>query len=363
MKTNPVKILFNTWANSDNINAQSLTAREIAIRLNPEKFISTFFLGWKKECDQRLSDKPNIKIVKTPPRLGSLTIFHELLFGRHDIIFYPMLNTRAFMLYWHLKKFGRKKIIINNFECSFDQFMDANKDNPEKINLYTKCGDINFGITPDIRQSFKKAFNMDIGMIPLGVDLSCFKPVERNDRKYPVRVLYVASIQPRKQTHLILEFANKMKNEPVEFHIIGPVIGGYKYMENLLEQKKITHLDNVHFHGPMLQKDIVSWMQKSDIYILPSRLEGFGKTTIEAAATGLPSIIFDDYKSTTVADNVTGFQVKTEKEMLERLRLLVNDQNLRIKMGKAAAEYVNQFSWDKIAKKWEKVFLHAVSIK
>ena len=38
-----IKILFNVFADGDNVNAQSLNAREIALRLSPGRYQSTFF--------------------------------------------------------------------------------------------------------------------------------------------------------------------------------------------------------------------------------------------------------------------------------------------------------------------------------
>jgi len=48
-----IHILFNTWANCDNVNAQSLTAREIALRLDPDQFVSWLYLSWDKKPDNR----------------------------------------------------------------------------------------------------------------------------------------------------------------------------------------------------------------------------------------------------------------------------------------------------------------------
>ena len=110
----------------------------------------------------------------------------------------------------------------------------------------------------------------------------------------------------------------------------------------------------------MLQEEIYQWMRECDIFVLPSRLEGFGKVTIEAGATGLPAIIFSDYQSTAVVDGVTGFQVAAFGEMYDRVELLMRDRDLRLRMGEAAAEYVKQFSWDHITKKWEDVFTRIV---
>ena len=97
-------------------------------------------------------------------------------------------------------------------------------------------------------------------------------------------------------------------------------------------------------------------MRDSDIFILPSRVEGMPKVTLEAAATGLPCIVFSDYKTPSVVDGMTGFQVETFEQMLNRLQLLIQDEDLRRRMGAAATSYAKQFDWDHIAAQWEATF-------
>ena len=343
------------------MNAQSLTAREIALRLNPDRFASTLFLPWKKEPDLRLLRQAKIRFVRIPPRFGSLVIARELLWGQQDILFYPSINERASRLFWQFRGWGRPKRIIENVECSLAQ-IQAESERAIKFTLQNIRGsDRCFAITPAISASFDQEYGLETEVIPLGVNLNLFMPMDRTDRTAPVRVLCVASIQPRKQPHLIVKLAKLMRTEPVEFHLIGPVIGDASYKGQLLMEKEQNGLDNVTFHGPMSQEEISQWMRQSDVFVLPSRLEGFGKVTIEAGATGLPAIIFSDYQSTTVVDGVTGFQVKTFEEMHDRLQLLVKNRELRLRMGAAAVEHVKQFSWDVIAIKWETVFAELVS--
>src|SRR5262249_55316221 len=102
----PIRILFNTWGNAENVNSQSLTAREIARRLNPDRFASTFFLGAEHQPDAKLSQLPKVHFVRLPARFGSLRIASEMLWGAHDILFYPSLNQRAAQLFWAFRPLG-----------------------------------------------------------------------------------------------------------------------------------------------------------------------------------------------------------------------------------------------------------------
>lgn len=48
--------------------------------------------------------------------------------------------------------------------------------------------------------------------------------------------------------------------------------------------------DGVKFVDPQQQIELVKWFQASDVFVLPSHLEGFGLVALEAIATGTPVI-------------------------------------------------------------------------
>jgi glycosyltransferase involved in cell wall biosynthesis len=110
----------------------------------------------------------------------------------------------------------------------------------------------------------------------------------------------------------------------------------------------------------MPQAQLAAVMRESDLLLHPSRVEGVPKVTLEGAATGLPCVIFDDYQTPSVVDGLTGFQVKTFDEMLERLKLLIADPALRQKMGTAAATHAHAFDWTHVTGRWAEVVEHLV---
>lgn len=355
-KPRRIEILFNVWADERNLNSQSLTAREIALRLDPERFRSQLFVstGWPE--DPRLREHPGIELLRMPPRLGSARILQKLLWGGHDILFYPSLNGRASRLFWRLRRLGRRARVVECLECSWSQLQDIPSADLRHRLRWLRGADFCTAITPPITRSLTEA-GIQAETVPLGVDLELFQPVDRSGREEPWRVVFVGSIQPRKQPHLVLELARRLRHLPVEFHLIGPILGDPGYAEGLVAEKEADGLDSVVFHGAMLQREMVDWLARCDVYVLPSRLEGFGKTTLEAAATGLPAVVFDDYGTTAVVDGETGFAVSTFDDMSRRVERLLQDSELRRSMGAAAADHARGFDWQAIARQWEERFV------
>jgi glycosyltransferase involved in cell wall biosynthesis len=91
--------------------------------------------------------------------------------------------------------------------------------------------------------------------------------------------------------------------------------------------------------------DTAPYYDLIDVFVLPTHREGFGQASLEAQASGVPVVtttatgVIDS-----VQDGITGFLVPVgDSEMLAtRISQLLEDQNLRDRMGQAGREWVVQ---------------------
>jgi glycosyltransferase involved in cell wall biosynthesis len=84
------------------------------------------------------------------------------------------------------------------------------------------------------------------------------------------------------------------------------------------------------------QSNIIQIIQDCHIVLFPSYREGFPKSLIEASAIGRPIIVFDAIGSRdAVANELNGFVVEMNSvsELIKKTELLINDNDLRNKMG------------------------------
>ena len=95
----------------------------------------------------------------------------------------------------------------------------------------------------------------------------------------------------------------------------------------------------------------------SDIFVMPSRdlktkgsIEGFGNTFIEAGYYYLPSIGSNTGGiPNAIEDGKSGFLVNNFNELVEKMKILYLDKDLRLKLGNYAHNRViNFFTWQKI---------------
>ena len=106
--------------------------------------------------------------------------------------------------------------------------------------------------------------------------------------------------------------------------------------------------------------DVINELLDSSIFAFSSRFEGFGMVLIEAMSCGLPVVSFDCPcgPKDIIDDAVDGFLVPNGnvEKFAEGLSKLMNDELLRINMGKAARENVERFNLENIALKWQTLF-------
>ncbi len=111
-------------------------------------------------------------------------------------------------------------------------------------------------------------------------------------------------------------------------------------------------LPDTVFAGFLHGEDLATGYASSDIFFFPSITETFGNVTLEAMASGLPSVTADATGSRSlVRDGETGFLVPVDREdqMIERLMQLLADGQMRRNFGGRAREIaICEHEWDGI---------------
>ncbi|REG98463.1 glycosyltransferase family 4 protein [Flavobacterium aquicola] len=144
-----------------------------------------------------------------------------------------------------------------------------------------------------------------------------------------------------------------------QLDIYGQLAADSEYQEMA---NKLNISNNINFLSPV--KDIQHSYNQSSVFLMTSRTEAFGMVLIEAMASGVPCIAYDCPSGPRVIidDEVNGFLIEDGNSDLfvQKLELLIEDENLRFQMGKAAQESIKKYEIEGIMKKWDKLFLDLI---
>ena len=163
----------------------------------------------------------------------------------------------------------------------------------------------------------------------------------------------VGSLSPQKNQKRMLEVFQKV-------HLIHPdwklIIYGEGTLRNHLESYAV-HLgvqDYVDFPGAT--KNVSSVLSEASIFLLTSKIEGFGLVLIEAMACGLPCVSFmAPGPNSIIEDGKNGYLIQQGDVdgFAKSVCSLIEDSNRRKVMGKYAQTCIQKYSIDSSANSWK----------
>lgn len=131
----------------------------------------------------------------------------------------------------------------------------------------------------------------------------------------------------------------------------------------LIEEAQRRGYSNLSFPGAIRPEKLAEEFRNSTLFVLPSLSEGSPKVAQEAAACGLPIILFGFYEPPSVSHGQNGYLVWNDEECIERVRELVTDPDTARRMGACSALMAQQWNWDLVAPAWEQKVLEQIGAK
>lgn len=175
----------------------------------------------------------------------------------------------------------RKKLVwdvlMSIYQVSLERELINPKNSKSILKLVegiaAKLADLLILDTPSHVDFFSKLHNLPrekFGVVKLGADENVFYPRSLQVNNEHFSVLYYGGFLKNHGVSFIIEAANILREEDIEFQMIGT---GPEF-ENAVKQVQGYHLGNVHFLGYLEQEDLVTKIAEADVC-----LGVFGKTT------------------------------------------------------------------------------------
>ena len=101
--------------------------------------------------------------------------------------------------------------------------------------------------------------------------------------------------------------------------------------------------DKILIFNEIDNSEIYKWYQAMDLFIAPGRYEGFGLTIIEAMASGIPAVAFENVGtySEQIIDKKTGYLINqiSSEELTKKLESIIKNKKLLKEIGKNARHH------------------------
>jgi len=173
-------------------------------------------------------------------------------------------------------------------------------------------------------------------------------------------ILYIGTLQPRKNIPILVEAYAKIKNE---IQGVKLVLAGNKNAHNFDEKieaalmKNGLNGDDVRFSGFIDTKDKAIVYEMAQIFVFPSLYEGFGIPILEAMSVGTPVVASDIAPHREVAeDAVLFFNPDSVEELAKKCETLINDDVLHKALAAKGKEQAQKFSWKTSAGRMVEIF-------
>ena len=133
-----------------------------------------------------------------------------------------------------------------------------------------------------------------ISIVPEGVDVETFKPLDAVPKKDKFRFIYFGRWDYRKGTTEVLRAFGEVFSGRTDVEMIASVENPYPYdglktTEERVDFHKIN-TENIKFIKFTPREDYVKYLQEGDVFVSCARSEGWNLPLIEAMACGTPSL-------------------------------------------------------------------------
>ncbi len=205
----------------------------------------------------------------------------------------------------------------------------------------------------------KKRYGIESVYIPTGVNPPKREPPEMIKKKYGLNkeeyILFAARLVREKGVHYLIEAYNRLKT-PIKLVIAGDALHEEKYKQELYRLAKGNK--NIIFTGFVTGKLLWELFSNCYLFVLPSELEGLPTVLLEAMSYGNCCLVSDIPENVEAIDKYGyTFKNKNIDDLCEKLNFLLQNKDAVELVKQKAKEYVlKNFSWDKIAESFEKIY-------
>lgn len=233
-----------------------------------------------------------------------------------------------------------------------------------KLKKACESADVIVAVSQQTANDVKEFLHVDdsrLRVIYQGCHPSFYKKFSTDDvrKKYSLPseyLLYVGTLEKRKNAGLILKALSRLKNN-IPLVLVGKPT---KYIADLdaIIRKHNLH-DRVKFINNAAFADLPAIYQGASLFVYPSVFEGFGIPIVEAIASGVPVITSNgSCFSEAGGPDCIYVNPSNPEELADAMTMVLDNPGLRTTMVDGSRTYIERFAPSVIASELMKAYSH-----
>nr|WP_156645404.1 glycosyltransferase [Lentibacillus sp. JNUCC-1] len=322
----------------------------------PSKHSKTFGIFVEKQVEALKTKGVQVDVIAIrDPRKGKTFLLKKyimfalkglwnlMIYGKgYDVVHVHYIFPTGLLGILH-KRLWKTKLIVTSHGGDIDQMSKKGS----VIKKYTKKildnADHIITVGEELKSNMEEQFSLNenkISVINMGVNRHIFHHRNRYEARQSLElpkeekvILYVGNIIKAKGLDELVQAYKGLSNviENPSLHLIGEPKDAMYFNEL---KAKAAEEETIYFHNAMNQEEVSRWMAASDVFVLPSHIEGFGLVALEAMACGLPVVGSDVGGLHYLLGDGAGIKVEPNnpKDLAEKLHIVLEDQALQKKI-------------------------------
>lgn len=212
--------------------------------------------------------------------------------------------------------------------------------------------------------SLNSSYDEKIQVLHNAIDPTSFESVSPNSEysnpDSKIKILFVGRMIKRKGVEWLIKAIKLAIEEYQKKEIFCIFVGEGEDCNYFNYMVKTKNLDNfIHFAGNVSNDELITFYKTSDIFVLPSLSEVCPTVVLEAMYTGLPVITTD---IPGIRDHFSEYAIlvppRDPESLAKGIIDLINNRELRDKLSNKGKKYIeNKYTWDKVVKEYENIYL------
>ena len=279
----------------------------------------------------------------------SLTLLYNLFRLRNDFDVFQAQQAHipGFIVVLAGKLLGKRTFIrVSNASFNSDflrlesQFIGGKKFVSYMVNHVDRIVSIcKAGVIPLLERGYSES---KIVFITNGIDLNHM--TKKKTYMQQNKIVFVGRLSEEKGIDTLIDAFDLMKSKYRENNELLLVGGGRIQSKLEAQVTRLNLTQSIRFVGETDEPE--KWLRDADIFVLPSRCEGLPNALIEAMGHGLPCIATDVGGTSEILQHeINGQLIQPDdpKALSAALIRLINNEELRMKLGKNARQYVCEY--------------------